>query len=133
MEDSKKKPIMIGVVVACLVLAGLITYTSRSGKTGLEAMKSGEMIWVKCSNPDCGAEYQVDKKDYLEHLQKRQPLTCKECGQDSLSRAVKCEKCGLVFFMGASGFDDFQDRCPECGYSKIEEDRERAQEARKSK
>lgn len=89
-----------------------------------------EMIWVKCKNPDCGAEYQMGKREYFRYLQKNMDpakfmqtpaLPCNECGQESIYRAVKCAKCGKVFFYGAAGRGDFADRCSECGYSKTED------------
>ena len=146
MEDSRKKPIMIGVSVACLVLAGVITYKTRSGSSGgIESIKRGQMIWVKCNNPNCGAKYQIDRRDYLEYLQEylekltRQhpssmgilvpPLVCKACEEESVYKAVKCEKCGTVFFPGDAD-SRFEDKCPECGHSKIEQMKKAAQQGR---
>ena len=134
MEESKKKPIMIAIIVVCLILAAAIALKTGTGdSSGVEGLKRGEMIWAKCSNPDCGAEYQIDKKDYFEYVQEHQdpmaqyapPLVCKECGEESLYRAVKCPKCEIVFFRGAVT-NDFADRCPECGYSQTEEGRKKA-------
>ncbi|HEW79544.1 MAG TPA: hypothetical protein ENH34_06260 [Phycisphaerales bacterium] len=125
MENSKKKSILIGVVVGCVVLAAAITYKRSSDNTGLAVFK-GQLIWVKCRNADCEAEYQMDKKDYYEEVEERTtgmftpPLVCKECGEESIYAAIKCEKCGLIFFKGAVP-NDFPDRCPECGFSKIED------------
>jgi hypothetical protein len=133
MEDSKKKVIKIAVVIACVVLAVGITFLTRSkGGSGIEGMQRGEMWWVKCGNPDCGAEYQMDMKDFLEAEQKlvmeggmgAKPLTCKNCGEQSIYRAIKCPKCGKVFFYG-SVRNDYSDRCPECSYSQTEEDRKK--------
>lgn len=137
MEDSKKKPVMIGVIVACLVLAGLVTYISSRGSSGIDAIPQSEMIWLKCNNQDCNAEYQISKRDYYKAREQGQ-VACKECGKESVFQAEKCEKCGLVFFLdipqgGMSvtpGSGDFIDRCPDCGYSKIEEQREKAAETR---
>jgi len=140
MEDSKRKQVLTVVIIACLVLAGLITYvTSRSGNSGLEAFK-GQTQWVKCANQNCGAAYELDKKKYLELVQEEArknvdatgplPITCEKCGELSIFRAVKCEKCGEVFFYGAAGPSDFSDRCPKCGYSAMEEERKQAQQNR---
>ena len=140
MEDSKKKSILIGVIVACVVLAFVITYVTRPESSGgIEGIKPGEMMWVKCSNPDCGAEYQMSKKEYYEYVKEHQtglaapPLVCKECGEESIYRAIKCPNCEVVFFYRAAGPDDFSDRCPECGYSETEEKRKEAREARRSR
>lgn len=129
MEESRKKPIMIGVIVVCLVLAGVIFYKTRP--VGPGSRRSEKEIWVKCNNPDCGAKEQMDKKDYVEYLKAHMnpmltpftpALVCEECGEKSVFRAVECEKCGAVFILDiGSGSDDYQDRCPECSYSRAEE------------
>lgn len=133
---------MIGVIVACLVAAGVITYKTRSGGSGTKVFR-GQPIWVQCGNPDCGAEYQMDKAEYfdtIEALVRQNPmvmqtpaLVCEKCGEESVYRAEKCPKCGTVFFRGAVGRGDFADRCPDpkCGYSESEEIRKRAIEGAK--
>jgi len=134
MEESKKKPVMVGIVVGCLVLAGVITLITRSGGSGSTSQFKGQPMWVKCNNPDCGAEYEMDTKEYFDYVREHTrgpsipPLPCKQCGEESVFRAVKCEKCGHIFIYGASGAGDFGDRCPECGYSKTEEMRKRSRE-----
>lgn len=128
MDNSKKKPVMIGAIVACLVVAVVVTYMNSGTSSDIGSMKRGQLTWVKCNNPDCKAEYQMDKKDYFEYLQENATgmstpaLVCKECGEESVYQAVKCEKCGLIFTSGSVP-NDFSDRCPECKYSKIEDSR----------
>jgi predicted RNA-binding Zn-ribbon protein involved in translation (DUF1610 family) len=129
MEEGKKKIIKIVVVVACLVAAGIITYATRSGSSssGIDSIERGEMIWLKCRNPKCENEWQLDKKDYLVYLKEHAtpgmmtapPVVCPKCSEESAYRAEKCEKCGLVFERGTVP-NDFADRCPKCGYSKAE-------------
>lgn len=89
------------------------------------------MIWIMCNNPQCKTSYQMDKKDYfvlIEGKVRANPLAlqtpaldCDKCGKASAFRAVKCEKCGHMFFYGNP--NDFNDRCPECKYSKTEAER----------
>lgn len=131
MEDSRKKPIMVGVIVVCLIVAGLITFARRGGGgEGLNSISDDEMTWVKCNNPSCKAEYQMGKKKFYEAQKERfnplvrttPPLTCEKCGKDSLFRALKCPYCGAVFFSNSSPNDLF-DRCPECKKSETEETR----------
>jgi len=133
MQESKKKPIMIGVIVVCLAAAAVITYTTiKPDRYNFDEFKD-KMIWVMCRNPACDAEYQISLKDYFEYVEEhRGPglspvpgLICKKCGEDSVYEVVKCENCGLVFEKGAKP-GDYEDKCPRCGYSKIEKDRERA-------
>lgn len=136
MEASKKKPIMIAIIVACIGAAGAITYITSSGGGGIETVERGEMMWVKCNNPACGAEYEIDKKDYLEYVREHQeglstpPLVCKECGEESVYRAVKCEKCGTIFFFASVQDAKFKDTCPECSYSKTEDIRKKARQGK---
>jgi len=60
-----------------------------------------------------------------------EPMTCPECGEEDFWLAIKCQKCGEVFFRGQTG-GDFADECPKCGYSKIRE-RKEARAAEKKK
>jgi len=128
MEDSAKKAVLIAIIVVCIATAGVITYINMGGGGG-GAGKS-VMMWVKCNNPKCGHEYQMSQKEYGDLIYKNdpravmmygaQPMKCPKCGEDSVFAAVKCEKCGKVFFPGAVE-GQFDDKCPGCGYSKKEE------------
>ncbi len=140
MEESKKKPIMIGVIIACLLLAAIVIIGRRSGGgSGIDSIPEGEMIWAKCNNPNCKAEYQIGLKAYHEYMREHAdvmamtapPLICKECSEASVYRAEKCENpdCGIVFIQGSSGPGDFADRCPECKQSATEESRKRRKAA----
>ncbi|MGB2863098.1 MAG: hypothetical protein WBC05_07210 [Sedimentisphaerales bacterium] len=135
MEDSKKKPIMIGVIVVCIIVAGLITFARRGGESGgIDGIPDDKMTWVKCNNPSCKAEYEMGEKQYHIDMQERfnpmartsPPLTCEKCGKDSLFQAVKCvnPSCGAVFFKDSFPNDHF-DRCPECKQSETEEIRKK--------
>ena len=138
MEESKKKPIMIGVIVVCLALTALIIFSRRGGSGGIEDISDEEMTWVKCNNPSCKAEFEMGLKEYhqyiLEHMNPMAmiapPVVCKECGEESGLRAEKCQNpdCAIVFLRG-SVRNDFADRCPECGRSETEEIRKRRREA----
>jgi len=138
MEDSKKKPVMIGVIVVCLGVVGWRVLALMSGGDGgIGSISDDEMRWVKCNNPACNAEYEVGLKKYFKDLAANMnpnpmatsatALTCKECNKRSLYGAKKCANpdCGTVFIEGISGPDDHADRCPDCGKSEIEEIRKR--------
>jgi ribosomal protein L40E len=114
------------VIVGCLILAGIIFLVTKSGGTGgVEDLPRGEMYLVKCNNEACGATYEIDRVDYYKAVDQKAranpmslqtpALVCQKCGKESVFRAVKCEKCGNVFFWGNPS--DFNDRCPKCGYS----------------
>jgi len=119
---------MIVLVVICLAAAGIITWKTRSG--GGSVLKGDTLMWVKCNNPDCSAEYQITQKEYLDLIRENAipgfatapAMTCKKCGEKSAFAAIKCEKCGTVFIRGTVE-GPFEDKCPKCGYSTIEETR----------
>jgi len=126
MDDDKKKQVMIGVAVFCIIAAGGIFFLTHSGGgTGVDSIPDSEKMWVKCNNPACGAEYQLPAKKVYKFLQENvNPLAnsepamvCEKCGEKSVYRAEKCENCGKVFFLHASGVGDYADRCPYCQYS----------------
>ncbi|HUW19252.1 MAG TPA: hypothetical protein VMW16_08125 [Sedimentisphaerales bacterium] len=140
MDESKKKPIMIAVIVVCLGAAAVIAYKSTRRNEGIPAHFAKEMTWVKCRNPKCEAEYEITKKEYYEYLEKNTTptmmsapaLICTKCGEPSVYRAVKCEKedCGIVFEANWKR-GDYEDRCPKCGHSQIERERKEAAAARR--
>jgi hypothetical protein len=132
MEESRKKPIMIAVIVVCLGVAAFITFRGRGGGDALDDIPGDAMVWVKCNNPSCNAEYEMNEREYRKLMREQlfdpdapsPPLTCEKCGKPSLYAAVKCGNpaCGIVFFKGAVP-NDFEDRCPKCKVSKMEEER----------
>ncbi len=121
MDAEKKKRIMLVITIVCLVLAGGITYFRLAGTK--DEIAKGEMMWVKCANPNCNAEYQIEMREYAELSKASASGTpkCKKCGEESLLDAIKCEKCGIVFIPGTVA-GEIRDRCPECGFSKIKGD-----------
>ena len=139
MEQGSKKTIMLGVIMVCLVLAGVIAYkTTQSRKINLEQFE-GMNTWVQCRNPACKHEYQMPLVDYYKYIEEHRdpttlatpPLTCEKCGEPSAYRAIKCPKCGFFYEDGSVPRGDFSDRCPKCSYSQEEENRKAAAEARR--
>ncbi|MBN1807009.1 MAG: hypothetical protein JW837_17305 [Sedimentisphaerales bacterium] len=138
MEDSKKKLVMILVVVVCLGAAGAVFMgTGRSGSGSIDDISDEKTTWVKCMNKKCNAEYQMGLKEFYKAVQATNTspmaqvtpaLTCKECGERSVYKAVKCQNpaCGIVFREGSVP-NDFQDRCPKCKQSATEEIRKARQ------
>ncbi|MCJ7692109.1 MAG: hypothetical protein MUO22_01675 [Sedimentisphaerales bacterium] len=132
MEEEKKKLILTIIIVVCFGVAAVVTLKNlKKGPGTLESIKHGEeMYWIKCRNPECENEWQMDKKDYFVYLRENQDpmsmmapaIVCTGCGEEGGYRAEKCEKCGLVFERGAVP-NDFADRCPECSFSKTEQRR----------
>ena len=66
MDEDKKKKIMIVVVILCLIasMALAYNYLVKSKDTGINSINKDRMVWVKCSNPDCGTG---DKKQRASH------------------------------------------------------------------
>jgi ribosomal protein L37AE/L43A len=135
MDGSRKKTLSLCIVIFCLIVSGVILWATNSGgDSGIESYQ-GEMLWLKCNNPQCRSSYQIDKSEYFRLVQHKQvnmpistttpPLKCKDCGKDSVYRAVKCPNCGEMFFHGASGPGYFPDMCPKCKFSQKEEDRKK--------
>ena len=128
---DKKKIILIALACCLLLVAGIILATRAENLTRIPDLK-GEMTWVKCNTPDCGVSYEMPLRDYYQLVDTKQreaggmgmpPIMCKKCGKESLFKAVKCEKCQAVFFYVSGSVEDYPDRCPECGFSKLEEAR----------
>jgi hypothetical protein len=136
MEDDQKKMVKVGIIVGCLVVAGVIMVSQLGSDEVKIPDFEGETIWVLCRNPACGTNYQMSKNAYFVYLKEnddpRVPvppgLICEKCGEKSGYRAEKCPKCGEVYESGAifgvhGDVDDYPDRCPKCRYSKQEEKR----------
>jgi len=128
MDESTKKPVMIGVIVACLALAVFIWIKWGSGSKGGLTTVRGQ-TWMLCRS--CNASWEIPKRDYFKYIEEHvsgpqvPPLPCPECGEESGYRAVKCAKCGKIFFYGTMT-NTFADQCPDCGYSQDEQDRKEA-------
>jgi hypothetical protein len=128
MEQSMKKPVMVAVIVICLISAGVITFMTLGKGDAPPAYLADETTWVKCRKPDCEAFYEINLRDYHVHVQKQHnwqvdeapPMTCTKCDEPSVYRAIKCQNCELVFEMGSIPAT-YNDRCPKCRYSKLEE------------
>jgi predicted RNA-binding Zn-ribbon protein involved in translation (DUF1610 family) len=56
-------------------------------------------------------------------------FTCPQCGQNTVYSAIKCDKCGKIFFFHPTDGD----KCPECGYSRNAERKKERNEAKRAK
>ena len=128
MDEAKKKQFKIGIIVACLVLAVIILITTWPKSAG-GPIRSKDAIQMLCVNEECNAQFELSQEEYKRLIMAKgrrmvtmgpQAFTCTECAEESAYTATKCKECGLIFTLNPGG-DDFQDRCPECGYSGIEE------------
>ncbi len=132
MDESKKQIVYIVIIVAALAVAGGITFitTGPGSASGPGTIPKDKMTWVICEN--CGETYEMQLREYYVQVEENMepmmltapPLECKECGEEALYRAAKCEKCGHIFKRGTVP-NDFADRCPKCGHSNTEAARKR--------
>lgn len=140
MDESKKKPIMIGAIVVCLAVAGLITWRTASSPSGIKTIPAGQKTWMVCRNPECQHNYEISLRDYYKQVEAAwnaatasggeaglapPPLTCPKCSEASCHKAYKCPSCSVVFEVG-SVRGDLEDRCPKCNYSQLEANTKRA-------
>jgi DNA-directed RNA polymerase subunit RPC12/RpoP len=133
MGQFDKKEVKFIIIGVCFALTILIFFLSSSGGSGgIDSLESGVMVWMKCANPKCGHAFEVDRKEYIklqQDFQKGNPMAtsvaamkCPECGKNSCYKAYKCPECGKLFFPGAAGVGDLDDRCPYCKFSQKEND-----------
>lgn len=126
MDDDRKKPVMVVLVVAFLALAGGVTYWTqfRGGGQTVEA----EPVFLKCQS--CGYVRETNTRDLQEEVDQGKIryddegvafFPCPQCGKADMARAMKCEKCGEVFIPNYSNPRVNPDRCPKCKYSAAEE------------
>ena len=137
MDEAKKKSVMIGIMVVCLVLAGVITAVTWKGGTGGTG-PTGPLT-LMCINEDCGAVFELTRKELSEEMRQNPAMhpamrtmgppvvTCLECGQQTAFMARTCPQCEAVFISVPTP-DGYQDRCPECGFSATEDRRSRKAE-----
>ena len=109
--------IMMIVVVVCLVIAGIVLGLQWFGNSSKISSLKGRPVWMLCSDPKCGASYEIDMADYFEYIQKNgdsmamslqvPAMECPTCWEMSAFRAVKCSGCGNIIFYDTG-------KCPEC-------------------
>jgi len=126
MDDVTKKRVFIGASIGCFVLAGIIFMaTTRSGSGG--GGGGNHTQYLLCKNQGCGAVTEMSDDEFRKQIQGTEietgpmVLECPKCHQKSAYPATKCEKCGAVFITGTQTLGSYPDKCPECGYSKYEE------------
>ncbi len=127
MDEEKRKPLMIGIIVACLVSAAGIFYVTNKGSSAPTRNTSPRQML--CINEDCGAEFEFSSEEFREQMTQmaRPPMRmmaptfiCPECEQESAVLALKCAECGTVFIAGEAEDPRYSDRCPNCDYSAYE-------------
>ena len=127
---DKKNVVMIVIVVVCLILAGAFAIKNFGGGGGTSPTTTGPQSML-CVNPDCGHVFEMTTEERRQIMREQGRMmrrggppafTCPQCGEESAYQANKCPKCNTIFIRDFTS-DDFADRCPECGYSAVEERR----------
>ena len=85
MEEGKKKVIMIVVIVVCFATAGIIYYKTHRSES-IEAESGAVMVQLKCSDPNCGHEWQMAMEDYAAYIKEHE-------GPTRERPAIACPKC----------------------------------------
>ncbi len=131
-EKQLKVALLVSVGITVLLVAGFVVESfSGSGSSEIRKVVGASGIWMLCENPDCEAAYEITPEEFRElvrakgvmlgpKVMEQLAFVCKECGQETAYRGMKCQKCGALFIQETVA-GDYSDRCPECGYSAIEE------------
>ena len=131
MTDEKKKVVQVVVILGCFILAGIITATQMGWFKGGKS-KLPSSYWLMCES--CEKSYEVSLERLKEMYREANPnpmmsmmqgppaLICEQCGEKAAYRAENCQECGAIFISDWQAENDLErDRCPECGYSKLED------------
>jgi predicted RNA-binding Zn-ribbon protein involved in translation (DUF1610 family) len=134
----------IGLIISvCLLVIGAIFMSLSGGDAGSTVSLKSQSVGVVCLNPDCGYKEAMDRSSYQQLVMEKDdelgitpedkamgrgrgvgtieiPLTCPKCGEDSFISGHICGNpdCGEIFPPQET---DPRDKCPKCGYSRIEE------------
>jgi hypothetical protein len=129
----------IGLIVSvCLLVIGAI-FMTRGGSGGGTLVVSNN-VGLVCTNPECGHKEAVDRMKFVEMVKQKEkelgitdedlamgrgrgvgtqiPLTCPKCGKDAFVSGNFCDKCQEIF---PAQEGQYRDKCPKCGYSRLEE------------
>ncbi len=122
-----KNVILVGVIVVCLAVAGLVVFKGGGGQGGINSIPDDEQILTLCMA--CKNVKEMSKKEFYQLRTEKSAelanpmatpyLTCEKCGKDAVIDAMKCEQCGEVFRVGAIP-GDYSDKCPKCKFSPTE-------------
>lgn len=82
----------------------------------------------------CESTYELNGEEFKQAIKDsfagRKPMTilrgplllpCKKCGEIAAQRAIKCRECGKAVVFGDAGDEKYPDKCPSCGYSRMEQ------------
>ena len=104
MKGTAKQSVMVAIIVVCLILAIIITIKTRPDtSTGIPKEFAGQMMWLKCTDANCGAEYQTDKKSYYEYMEENSIGTGDMLWPIRVALSGKDRSPGPFEIMGAMG------------------------------
>ena len=132
MSEEAKKYLAIGLVVVCLGFAGFMVKKTFFPSDNAGDMGDRQMALI-CKT--CGG-FEIPFSEFREMMTKQGPsmmmmmpgqpmaMECPKCGQKSCYPAQKCPSCENIFISGQARDAKFPDRCPKCGKSQAEEQRQ---------
>ncbi len=128
MTDETKKYLAIGLTVVSVLVAGFVFYRTIFG--GAQAPAANADVALYCT--DCGG-FEIEADEYREIMMDNPdsmmmpmpgqptPIECPKCGKETCYRAQKCTECEAIYVFGQSRDREYPDRCPECGFSQMEQ------------
>ena len=106
MDEDKKQKIMIGLIVGCLVLAGIITVVTNLGKGGGRRKRPTGPVTMLCINNKCNADFELSQEELVEQMRQMgdgdfmmmqtPKFICPECNNRSAYRATICGECDTM-------------------------------------
>ncbi len=123
MDDDKRKPVMIGIIITCIVLAVGVTICTSTGG-GTDSSDTAGSFLLLCT--ECNESFKMSRNELRTEMlqatggapvgvvEQTPAIACKSCGKNAAQLAIKCKSksCEAVFIR-----DPQADFCPECGYS----------------
>lgn len=122
--------VSLGLTAVCVF--GYLGETMLGGGGGGTGIDPDAPVYMLCANPSCNAEVEMTQKEFMDLASDMDPMgmpmmmgpmayNCPECNKKSLYRATKCPECDKIFVENYQAVDDYPDRCPDCGYSELED------------
>lgn len=102
--------LIIGGIVAGSLLVGLVRMMTPPASPTFGEATPYATLYVACTNRDCRAHYSTQTAMDFDDW----PLTCEQCGQETVYRARQCSECRRWFATSP----DQPNACPFCAAKK---------------
>lgn len=123
--------LMVSIGITLILVLGFLGESMNLFSNSI----SNQPVTLLCVNPECDKDYEISRDEVQEMIREdgengmapmmEQPrFRCKFCDEQSAYTARKCKKCETIFIPDySSNVEGYPDTCPECGYSRTEEER----------